>query len=133
MAKTDVEPIVIKILVKDDPKNSDHLIITTDPEGPVLLSLKDLDQVRWVTERGNATIDFAPVNNPFDPNVFTGGNYTLSKGGSLISGTVAEVVLEGEDSKVFRRFKYSITVTDGDRAGSLDPHLDIREDSVYGN
>src|SRR5262245_47412974 len=123
-------PITVTIFADDDVNQGDHLIVRTEPD-LVLLSLEDQDEVRWVSTRGTATIDFAPANNPFDPSQFTGGEYVVPPGGSVTSGPPAAIVLQGEDDDVFRQFKYSISVVDGTRSGAVDPHARIRRKRVY--
>ena len=124
-------PITVNITAIDhpDPAQTDKLQITVDRKR-VLLSSQDPDEIRWVCNRGTAKIDFAPANNPFDPNSSTGGNYQVVVGGSALSGTVAEVVLD-PDPDVFREFEYNIIVIDGARSGVADPHVRVRRSRVY--
>jgi hypothetical protein len=122
-------PITITITAVDDPEQADHLIVDVDRR-LVLLSFEDLDEVRWICNRGTARVDFAPANNPFDPTAATGGSYVVVTGGSVTSGPPVEIVLD-PDAAVFRQFKYDITVVDGTRSGALDPHARVRRNAVY--
>jgi hypothetical protein len=124
-------PIVVTISAAPDPDQADKLIVTADRD-LVLLSFEDADNIRWVCNDGTAVIQFAPVNNPFDPNSSTGGQYQTAPGGSQVSGPPVESVLDPAD-EVFTQFKYSITVTnsDGSRSGTLDPHVRVRRRRVY--
>jgi hypothetical protein len=123
------DPITVTISAVDDVTQGDHLIVSISPSIS-LLSFEDQDEIQWVCTRGTAIIDFAPANNPFDPNAVTGGNYEVPPGGSVTSGPPAEIVLDG-DPTVFRQFKYNITVTDETRSGSLDPHVRVRRNQVF--
>lgn len=123
------DPITVNITAVDHPTRSDRLEVSVDLE-LVLLSFVDLDQIRWVCNRGTAEIDFAPANNPFDPNPATGGHYEVVVGGSDLSGPTVEIVLDSNPS-VFRQFEYVITVIDGTRTGVLDPRVRVRRDKVY--
>ncbi len=123
------DPITVNITAVDDPDQADKLNVSVNLD-LVLLSFEDLDEIRWVCNRGTAQVDFAPANNPFDPNASTGGHYEMAVGGSGLSGSVAEIVLDN-NSSVFRQFKYTITVIDGTRTGVLDPRVRVRRDKVY--
>src|SRR5262249_47050052 len=123
------EPTTITINAVDDATQDDHLIVELDNE-QALLSFEDQDELRWVCIRSTATIRFAPANNPFDPTATTGGTYEVPAGGSVISGPPEEIVLD-QNANVFRVFKYSVTVTDGTRAGSRDPRVRVRRNRVY--
>lgn len=124
-------PITVNITAIDhpDPAQTDKLQVRVDRK-LVLLSLQDLDEIRWVCNRGTAKIDFAPANNPFDPNSATGGNYQVVAGGSTVSGPVAGVVVD-INPDVFREFEYNIVVVDGARSGVADPHARVRQNRVY--
>jgi hypothetical protein len=123
------EPITVTISADDDPAQSDHLLVKVDRD-LVLLSIEDQDEIRWVNTRGAATINFAPANNPFDPNAPTGGEYVVPAGGSVTTGPAADII-SNDPPTIFRQFKYTITVTDGSRSGALDPHARIRRQRVY--
>jgi len=125
------DPIVITITAVPDPNTEDTLIVAID-QPTVFLSLEDYDQVRWVCPDGSVEVNFAPVTNPFDPNVSSGGQYQTQINGSIVSGPLVEGQLE-TDGEVFRTFKYSIQVTspDGTRAGTLDPRIVGRKRRVY--
>lgn len=129
------EPIVVRIIATPDPDNSTNLILTTDPEAAVLLSLEDEDQVRWVCDAGEAEIVFASENNPFDPNIVTGGEYETQPGGSQPSGPLNPVLFPEPDDRNynpdFKVYKYSIVVKSGDRQGSIDPRVMGRWRRVY--
>ena len=125
------DPIVVTVTATPDPNTEDTLIVSVD-RPLVFLSLEDEDQVRWVCSDGSIEVNFAPVTNPFDPNASSGGQYQTQTDGSIISGTLVEGQLEGEED-AFRVFKYSIQVRsfDGTRAGTLDPRVMGRRRRVY--
>ena len=125
------EPIVVTVFAAPDPNVSDKLLVSVDfPQ--VFLSSEDDDQVRWICQEGFVDVVFAPVNNPFDPNQSTGGQYQTQPDGSVISGSVDPNQLD-PNPDAFRPFKYSILVTsfDGTRSGSRDPRVMIRKRRVY--
>jgi hypothetical protein len=122
-------PITVNIIAVDHPDQTDKLNVSVDRKR-VFLSRDDLDEIRWVCNRGNATVIFAPANNPFDPNTSTGGTYQLASGGSSLSGSVNEIVVD-TDPDVFREFEYNIFVVDGPRSGVADPHVRVRQRRVY--
>ncbi|HKQ75323.1 MAG TPA: hypothetical protein VJ810_16610 [Blastocatellia bacterium] len=125
------DPIVVTISAVPDPNTEDTLIVTTD-QSIVFLSLEDDDQVRWVCPDGSVEVNFAPVNNPFDPNASSGGQYATQVNGSIVSGSLDPGQLEPVEA-LFRIFKYSIQVKspDGTRAGTLDPRVVGRKKRVY--
>jgi hypothetical protein len=125
------DPIVVTITAVPDPNTEDTLIVNVD-QPTVFLSLEDQDQVRWVCQDGSVEVNFAPANNPFDPNASSGGQYVTQTNGSIVSGPLAEEQLDVDEDS-FRTFKYSILVTtpDGKRSGSLDPTIKGRRRRVY--
>lgn len=125
------DPIVVTVTANPDPTTEDTLIVSVD-RPLVFLSLEDEDQVRWICSDGSIEVNFAPVTNPFDSSVSSGGQYQTQTDGSIISGTLDGSQLETDES-AFRIFKYSINVRsfDGLRAGTLDPRVMGRRKRVY--
>jgi hypothetical protein len=125
------DPIVVTVTAIPDPATQDTLVVSVD-RPLVFLSLEDEDEVQWICSDGSIEVNFAAVNNPFDPSLSSGGQYQTQTDGSIVSGPLIEGQLDG-DGSLFKIFKYSINVRslDGTRAGTLDPRIMGRKKRVY--
>lgn len=125
-------PIVIRITATPDPVDPGKLNLSTDRPETIYLSFIEDDQVRWVCDDGEVEVRFGPASNPFDAGAYAGGTYQTQPGGSVISGSLEEELLN-PDPESFNTYKYSIVVTSADktRVGTLDPRLKTRRSTVY--